>query len=135
MNPPFFCQSRMQAMRGKLRSARMDRSSQGGRILLLADRVPGESDVAHVHILEWHSQTLKRVCRSTLQAEVLSSTLGSEAYFNISEKLETVERSGKSKLQTPRPLSGCPSKSFIDYMSATTPGSVSDKRLDRHVIP
>ena len=112
--------------------------SQGGRILLLADRMPDESDVAHVHILEWHSQTLKRVCRSTLQAEVLSSMLGSEAaqqvralLFSLQHPREAGDR-GKWKIQaadskTIAWMSDC--KSFIDYMSATTPGG------DRHVIP
>eukprot|EP00435_Cladocopium_sp_Y103_P051119 s7_g15.t1 len=113
--------------------------SQGGRILLLADRVPGMSEIAHVHILDWHSQTLKRVCRSTLQAEVLSSMLGSEAAQQVRALLFSLhcprmpgDRGKEWKIQAADSktivwMSDC--KSFIDYMSATTPGSVSDKRL------
>ena len=53
--------------------------SQGGRFLLLANRMPMVGEPAACHILEWQSHTLKRVCRSTLQAEVLSSMHGSES--------------------------------------------------------
>ena len=53
--------------------------SQGGRFFLLGERVPDLGHDARCHIIEWQSQTLKRVCRSTLQAEVLSSMTGSEA--------------------------------------------------------
>eukprot|EP00435_Cladocopium_sp_Y103_P032430 s1165_g8.t1 len=113
--------------------------SQGGRILLLADRVPDESGETCIHILEWHSQTLKRVCRSTLQAEVLSSMLGSEAAQQVRALLHSLhcpripgDRGKEWKIQAADSkliiwMSDC--KSFIDYMSATTPGSVSDKRL------
>ena len=53
--------------------------SQAGRFLLLADRMPTLSTPANVHILEWQSHTIRRVCRSTLHAEVMSSIGGSEA--------------------------------------------------------
>ena len=53
--------------------------SQGGRFLLLGDRMPAIGAHTSCHILEWQSHTIKRVCRSTLQAEVLSSMHGSES--------------------------------------------------------
>jgi hypothetical protein len=37
-----------------------------------------EKQQGHLLLLEWHSTILKRVCRSTLQAETLSLLLGSE---------------------------------------------------------
>ena len=123
----FFCHSRMQAMRGKLKSTRMGRSRG---ILLLADR---ESDVAHIHILEWHSQTLKRVCRSTLQAEVLSSMLGSEAaqqvralLFSLHHPREAGDRGKKWKIQA------ADSKTIV-WMSDWK--HFGQTLGDRHVIP
>eukprot|EP00435_Cladocopium_sp_Y103_P020692 s2585_g5.t1 len=53
--------------------------SQAGRFLLLADRMPTLSTPANVHILEWQSHTIRRVCRSTLHAEVMSSIDGCES--------------------------------------------------------
>lgn len=49
------------------------------RMILLADRMPSQSQPVRVHILNGASHTIKRVCRSTLQAEVLSSMDGSES--------------------------------------------------------
>ena len=57
--------------------------SQAGRFLLLADRMPNKGMVSNFHVLEWQSNTLKRVCRSTLQAEVLSSMQGSESAHQV----------------------------------------------------
>eukprot|EP00435_Cladocopium_sp_Y103_P055379 s404_g18.t1 len=113
--------------------------SQSGRFLLLCGEPPAVGKPAQCHILEWQSQTLKRVCRSTLQAEVLSSMLGSEAAQQVRILLYS--------LKCPRPVgdrgmkwktdaadskkvlwySDC--RSFIDYMSGTTPGSITDKRM------
>ena len=45
--------------------------SQAGRFLLLGDRMPTVDEPSKIHVLEWSSHTIKRVCRSTLQAEVL----------------------------------------------------------------
>ena len=53
------------------------------RMILLADRMPSQSQPVRVHILNGASHTIKRVCRSTLQAEVLSSMDGSESAHYI----------------------------------------------------
>ena len=36
------------------------------------------SGTGHIHLLEWKSQVIRRVCRSTLQAESLSMLAGYE---------------------------------------------------------
>ena len=56
----------------------MGNRSQSGRLLLL-----GPSNLEHagqgtVHVLEYHSSVIRRVCRSTLQAETLSVISGYE---------------------------------------------------------
>ena len=113
--------------------------SQSGRFLLLAGAAPTVSQPAWCHVLEWQSQTLKRVCRSTLQAEVLSSMLGSESAQQVRILLYSLKNPripgdrgmGWKILAADSRLvlwySDC--RSFIDYMSATTPGSITDKRL------
>ena len=37
--------------------------SQAGRFLLLADGMPGADRPANIHVLDWSSHTIKRVCR------------------------------------------------------------------------
>lgn len=113
--------------------------SQGGRFLLLAEKIPTVGSPTHCHILEWQSQTLKRVCRSTLQAEVLSSMIGSEAgqqvrtllYSMLCPKIQG-DRGTMWKIRAADHkllvwMSDC--RSFIEYMSSVNPSVVSDKRL------
>lgn len=52
--------------------------SQSGRLLCLADASFRDKQQGHLLLLDWHSTTLKRVCRSTMQAETLSLMHGSE---------------------------------------------------------
>ena len=52
--------------------------SQSGRLLCLADNNFREEQKGNLLLLDWHSTTLKRVCRSTMQAETLSLMSGSE---------------------------------------------------------
>ena len=113
--------------------------SQGGRFLLLGDKVPDLGHEARCHIIEWQSQTLKRVCRSTLQAEVLSSMTGSEAGQQVRALLYSLvqprgleDRGFQWKIDAADSkllawMSDC--RSYIEYMSSLAPGTVSDKRL------
>ena len=66
--------------------------SQSGRIILLASpalaedarAAPGESPAPFpVHFLEWSSKVLRRVCRSTLQAEAYSLTAAVESAGHV----------------------------------------------------
>ena len=81
----------------------------------------------------------KRVCRSTLQAEVLSSMQGSESGQQVRTILYAMQcpripgdRGMLWKTQAADHkllvwVTDC--RSYIEYMAALTPGSVSDKRL------
>ena len=51
---------------------------QAGRFLLFGDGMPTVEKPANIHVLDWSSHTIKRVCRSTLQIEVPSSVDGCE---------------------------------------------------------
>ncbi len=52
--------------------------SQSGRLLCLAGPNFTQDHFGPMLLVEWHSTVIKRVCRSTLQAETLSLLLGSE---------------------------------------------------------
>ena len=52
--------------------------SQSGRVLCLASKDFQRSHQGHLLMLDWHSTTIKRVCRSTLQAETMSLLSGLE---------------------------------------------------------
>ena len=113
--------------------------SQGGRVLLLADRMPDLNEGTNCHILEWQSASIKRVCRSTLQAEVLSSMVGSESAQQVRYLLHS--------LYVPRPqgdrgaawkIGAADSRviawvtdcySYLQYLGSIIPNTVSDKRL------
>ena len=56
----------------------MGHRSQAGRFLLIGNHMVSDVEECNFHILEWNSHALRRVCRSTLQAETLSSMEGSE---------------------------------------------------------
>ena len=58
--------------------AKMGYRSQSGRLLCLGDPSFYEHRQGRLCLVEWHSTVLKRVCRSTLQAETLSLLAGSE---------------------------------------------------------
>ena len=51
---------------------RLGHRSQSGRTILLADRNFMDTGKGVVHPIEYHSNIIRRVCRSTLQAETLS---------------------------------------------------------------
>ena len=65
--------------------------SQSGRLLVMAAPDFLQSGEGHVHLLEWHSTTIRRVCRSTLQSETLSMQLGSEECEHVRQLLYSVK--------------------------------------------
>ena len=113
--------------------------SQGGRMLLLADKMPNLGEEAKCHLLEWQSASLKRVCRSTLQAEVLSSMVGSESAQQVRFLLYSLyhprpqgDRGGAWKIAASDSkviawVTDC--FSYLQYLSSIIPNTVSDKRL------
>ena len=52
--------------------------SQSGRLLCFAHRSFQHNHQGHLFLLDWHSTGIRRVCRSTLQAETMSLSLGLE---------------------------------------------------------
>ncbi|CAE7562382.1 RE1 [Symbiodinium sp. CCMP2592] len=56
----------------------MGNRSQSGRILALGPKSLATTGKGTIHVIEYHSNVLKRVCRSTLQAEALSLITGYE---------------------------------------------------------
>ena len=114
--------------------------SQAGRFLLLADRMPDEKVACNVQILEWCSHALRRVCRSTLQAETLSSMDGSESgnyvrglmHSMVHPKTSNENRLTEWKINAMDSrhlhwVSDC--RSFISYMGNPNQNTVTDKRL------
>ena len=57
---------------------RLGLRSQSGRLTCLAHRSFQHTHQGHLFLLDWHSTCIKRVCRSTLQAETMSMTYGME---------------------------------------------------------
>ena len=55
---------------------KMGHRSQSGRMLCLTDKKYECEMTGHLYMIEWHSTVIRRVCRSTLQAEALSLQLG-----------------------------------------------------------
>ena len=51
---------------------KMGNRSQSGRLLCLGPPEFKEEKAGQLMLIEWHSTTLKKVCRSTTQAETLS---------------------------------------------------------------
>ena len=58
--------------------AKLGYRSQSGRLLCIASEDFREQKSGQLALVEWHSTVLKRVCRSTLQAETLSLLAGGE---------------------------------------------------------
>ena len=57
---------------------KMGYRSQSGRVLAVGGPEVMTSGRGHIQLLEWKSQVIRRVCRSTLQAESLSMLTGYE---------------------------------------------------------
>ena len=78
--------------------------SQSGRLLLLAPANFETKGEGYVHLLSWSSNTIKRVCRSTLQAETLSLQLGSEECEHLRQCLYYMKNLSSG---------GIPSKNYV----------------------
>lgn len=113
--------------------------SQSGRLLALASKefvTPGKG---HLHVLQWSSTVIKRVCRSTLQAETLSLQLGSEDAEHVRRILHQVmnlkEEHGKREENQIDVMDKIPvlwltdCRSLSDHLHQPGGGEVSDKRL------
>ena len=97
--------------------------SQSGRIFALAPRDYTQKGDGTVSLLAWTSTTIKRVCRSTMQAETLSLQLGAEE-----AELKGKERYVKAcDAMTIGWLTDC--RSLYDHLLQPGMSEVTDKRL------
>ncbi len=112
--------------------------SQSGRLLCLAGPDFTKDHFGPLLLVEWHSTVIKRVCRSTLQAETLSPLLGSEEADhlrnvchglhhdqNVQKQEDWIVESMDEKEVTW--YTDC--KSLADHINQTGLQVVSDKRL------
>ncbi|CAE7485137.1 RE2 [Symbiodinium sp. CCMP2592] len=112
--------------------------SQSGRILCLAPRSFATTLEGHLYPVEWHSTVIRRVCKSTLQAESLSLQLGSVEAEHARSVLHGLYEE-PPKLDATAWVIGaqdrCPVMWVTDCMSLLThllnpaAGTVGDKRL------
>ena len=110
--------------------------SQSGRLLLLADPKLRTRQDAGVHIVYWSSTTIRRVCRATLQAEMLSTTAGSEEAQHLRALLHDAEaglsdRDWEVSASASRQILLCTDCKSLEQAVTrlTTTSLVGDKRL------
>ena len=111
--------------------------SQSGRLTCLAPKTFREDPQCHMMILEWHSTTIKRVCRSTLQAETLSLLLGAEecdhvrfVLHGLTHEHGRLQDQWLADAQDKIPVSWITDcKSLEQHLIQPGVNSVSDKRL------
>ncbi len=114
--------------------------SQSGRLLALVDEGFADTGRGKVHLLQWSSSVLRRVCRSTLQAETLSLQLGSEdaehlrqMFFvmkNLSEPEERKKNRNYVGAMDHQKVMWCTDcRSLSDHLMNPNSSEVSDKRL------
>ena len=111
--------------------------SQSGRVLLLTDAEFEKTGNGVVYPLEWHSNTIKRVCRPTLQAETMSLQLGREEAEHLRHVMFAVKNlsEGNSKkdailaVDATKCLWLTDCRSLSDHLCTAGGGEVADKRL------
>ena len=110
--------------------------SQSGRLLCLADRNFKETWQGKLMLIAWHSTVLKRVCRSTLQAETLSLLQGSEEAEHLRYVLHGLWRPDPHEpgweinaMDTIEMMWFTDCKSLSEHIAQEGLGVVTDKRL------
>ena len=110
--------------------------SQSGRLLMLGDPILLQKKDAGVHIIQWTSTTIKRVCRSTMQAETLSTCAGSEEAQHLRAVLFDCEQPMDLKTWTAQTAASRQVVMLTDCKSLetsltrlTSTGIITDKRL------
>ena len=111
--------------------------SQTGRILLLTNEEFESTGTGVAYPIEWHSNTIKRVCRPTLQAETMSLQLGSEEAEHLRHVLFTVKNLSTGMAKQDQTLAMDATKclwltdcrSLADHLQSSSGGEVTDKRL------
>ena len=116
----------------------MGHRSQSGRILALVKKDFTMTGCEVIHMLQWTSTVIKRVCRSTLQAETLSMQLGSEESEHLRQLLYVMKSLAKSDRNKEHLVAAmdhttvmwCTDcRSLSDHLVNPGVSEVSDKRL------
>ena len=112
----------------------MGNRSQSGRLLCLADKDFVKNGSGHVYLLQHHSNVLRRVCRSTLQAETLSMVAGLEeaehmrtVMFGMLHSLDKGWRTAAMDFIDVHMYTDC--RSLEAHLLQAGLGSTNDKRL------
>ena len=109
--------------------------SQQGHIICLAPAEMVNLQVATIHPISWSSTVIKRVCRSTLQAETMSLTKGIEAGMRLRAAIVDMrgqldmhdwEESSSSQMGHVW-LTDC--DSFYEHLISPQMNSIENKRL------
>ena len=109
--------------------------SQLGRILAMANPSFATTGIGPVYLLEWHSNTIRRVCRSTLQAETMSLQFGSEESEHIRQVIYEFKNEGTTTPKNERYTKAMDStkslwltdcRSLSDHLTNSTNGEVSE---------
>ena len=112
--------------------------SQSGRLLALAHSDFLQSGTGKVHLLQWNSTVIKRVCRSTMQAETMSLQLGSEDAEHVRQLLYVVKNKATAIRNTDNFVAAMDDimvgwftdcRSLSDHLSTPGASEVADKRL------
>ena len=116
---------------------KMGYRSQSGRLLAVGGPEVMTSGRGHIHLLEWKSQVIRRVCRSTLQAESLSMLTGYEDAEHLRMVLHGLRvphdpRSSAWQIDSKdaiklHKVTDC--RSLQDHLLHSSGGEVQDKRL------
>ena len=112
--------------------------SQSGRVLCLASRDYLDTLEGHLYPIEWHSTVIRRVCKSTLQAESLSLQLGAaeaeharavlHGLLEPGGKMDAVAWTTAAQDRTPVAwVTDC--MSLKEHLLCPSSTTVSDKRL------
>ena len=112
--------------------------SQSGRLLPLADESFLKKGEGPICLLEWSSNTIRRVCRSTLQADAMSLLQGSESAEHVRQIMYVIKNlatntSKKDMYQEAADHMKCiwctDCRSLSAHLTNPAMSEVSDKRL------
>ena len=111
---------------------------QSGYLLALNSKKFLETGEGKVHLLQWSSTVIKRVCRSTLQAETLSLLYSSEDAEHMRQLLYVVKNKATALKRTEKFINAMDAtiiswytdcRSLSDHLTNVNAAAVSDKRL------
>eukprot|EP00435_Cladocopium_sp_Y103_P054380 s860_g17.t1 len=112
--------------------------NDASRLLALSSKEFLETGKGKIHLLQWSSTVIKRVCRSTMQAETLSLQLGSEDAEHLRQLMYVVKNKSNAMNRTENFIGALDEtmvgwftdcRSLSDHLSNVNAAAVSDKRL------